>query len=190
MFIPESPKFLLAQGRTDEALTVLRNVYAINTGMPKESFPCDKVNFGDTSFALRNVDSFVGTLKLVWTQSIQLFSKERVTQTLQISCVSIIISLIGGGLYAWMPQILTTLSNSQDASICTGFTILKDLKRNQTDICSDPKHLKDVAQFQIYMYMSFAFLAFYIVNTLLINRVGRKPLLGEYLLLILQGTFL
>lgn len=180
LFIPESPKFLLAQGRTDEALAVLRSVYAINTGLPKESFPCEKVSFGDTSFVLRNVDSFVEILKLVWIQSAQLFSKERISQTLQISCISIIVSLIGAGLYAWMPQILVTLSNNQDSSICTAFAILKETKGNQTDLCSDPKYLKNVSQFTIYMYMSFAFYVFYIVNTLLINRVGRKPLLSEY----------
>lgn len=180
LFIPESPKFLLAQGRTDEALEVLRRVYVINTGRPKESYPCDKVHFGDNSFALRNVDSLMETLKLVWSQSIQLFSKERLSQTLQMSCISVIITLIGGGLYAWMPQILNTLSNHQDSSICKGFEILNEIRSNQTtDTCSDSKYLKNVSQFQIYLYMSFAFLGFYIVNTVLINRVGRKPLLGK-----------
>lgn len=36
MFLPESPKFLLAQGKDKEALEVLRTMYAINTGKPKE----------------------------------------------------------------------------------------------------------------------------------------------------------
>lgn len=36
---PESPKFLLSQGKTDEALAVLRNIYAVNTGRDKSEFP-------------------------------------------------------------------------------------------------------------------------------------------------------
>lgn len=36
MYLPESPKFLLATGKNKEALDVLRTIYAINTGKPKE----------------------------------------------------------------------------------------------------------------------------------------------------------
>lgn len=35
-YLPESPKFLLAMNRKDEALNVLRRVYTINTGKDKE----------------------------------------------------------------------------------------------------------------------------------------------------------
>lgn len=35
-FMPESPKFLLAMGRREEAMKVLSQIYAINTGEPKE----------------------------------------------------------------------------------------------------------------------------------------------------------
>lgn len=35
-FLPESPKFLLAMDRREEAMKVLRRVYAINTGEPAE----------------------------------------------------------------------------------------------------------------------------------------------------------
>lgn len=36
MFLPESPKFMLAMGKPDEALAILRRVYATNTGKPQE----------------------------------------------------------------------------------------------------------------------------------------------------------
>lgn len=35
-FLPESPKFLLAMNREKEALQVLRQVYALNTGRSKK----------------------------------------------------------------------------------------------------------------------------------------------------------
>lgn len=35
-FLPETPKFLLAKNRKEEALEVLSRVYAINTGQPKK----------------------------------------------------------------------------------------------------------------------------------------------------------
>lgn len=38
-FFPESPKFLLECGEPDEALEVLKNMYASNTGESAASFP-------------------------------------------------------------------------------------------------------------------------------------------------------
>lgn len=42
-FLPESPKFLLAIGKQDEALAVLRRVYRINTGKREEVCPVSPV---------------------------------------------------------------------------------------------------------------------------------------------------
>ncbi|XP_011336530.1 uncharacterized protein LOC105278835 isoform X2 [Ooceraea biroi] len=36
---PESPKFLVSQGKTGEALAILRRIYAANTGRDKSEFP-------------------------------------------------------------------------------------------------------------------------------------------------------
>lgn len=39
-FLPESPKFLLAMNRKEEAIDVLQRIYAINTGNSKKVFEC------------------------------------------------------------------------------------------------------------------------------------------------------
>lgn len=44
LFLPESPKFLLAMNKPDEALDVLRNMYEINTGHIKEVRTHDDAN--------------------------------------------------------------------------------------------------------------------------------------------------
>lgn len=36
LFMPEGPKYTLARGQESEALEILRKVYSINTGRPKE----------------------------------------------------------------------------------------------------------------------------------------------------------
>lgn len=36
LFLPESPKFMLALGKQEEALNILKWVYTKNTGKPKE----------------------------------------------------------------------------------------------------------------------------------------------------------
>lgn len=38
-FFPESPKFLMTQGRNDEALDILRNIFSMNTRKPKNEYP-------------------------------------------------------------------------------------------------------------------------------------------------------
>ncbi|XP_011203932.1 synaptic vesicle glycoprotein 2B isoform X2 [Bactrocera dorsalis] len=38
-FFPESPKYLMAQGRNVEALATFKTIYALNTGKSKESYP-------------------------------------------------------------------------------------------------------------------------------------------------------
>lgn len=38
-FMPESPKFLMSQGRNSEALQAFQKVFHINTGKPKDSYP-------------------------------------------------------------------------------------------------------------------------------------------------------
>lgn len=38
-FLPESPKFLLAQGHSDQAMEIFQQIYATNTGNPPEDYP-------------------------------------------------------------------------------------------------------------------------------------------------------
>lgn len=52
---PESPKFLVSQGKTDEALAILQQIYAVNTGRDKSEFPVSaKIMF----IFLNNVPGF------------------------------------------------------------------------------------------------------------------------------------
>ena len=41
IILPESPKFLLTQGKHDQALTILKNIYSSNTGSDMETFSVD-----------------------------------------------------------------------------------------------------------------------------------------------------
>lgn len=59
---PESPKFLVSQGKTDEALAVLQQIYAVNTGRDKSEFPVNNFNIRIDIFRFQcksyNIDFF------------------------------------------------------------------------------------------------------------------------------------
>ena len=39
LFLPESPRYLLSQGREHDALQVFRKIFSINTGQPEFMYP-------------------------------------------------------------------------------------------------------------------------------------------------------
>ncbi|XP_067214394.1 synaptic vesicle glycoprotein 2C-like [Linepithema humile] len=70
---PESPKYLVSQGKTDEALAVLQQIYAINTGRDKSEFPVKEI-LSDAVFEVEkgeapsSSDVLTELLKNIWWQ--------------------------------------------------------------------------------------------------------------------------
>lgn len=44
LFLPEGPKYTFARGQVTEALEILKSVYSINTGRPKDVNILQKLN--------------------------------------------------------------------------------------------------------------------------------------------------
>lgn len=71
---PESPKFLVLQGKTDEALAIMQNIYAVNTGRDKSGFPVKEL-LSDAVFELKKDNGSVSSseilmelVKNIWLQ--------------------------------------------------------------------------------------------------------------------------
>ncbi|KAH8273498.1 hypothetical protein KR018_008219, partial [Drosophila ironensis] len=67
-FFPESPKFLMAQGRNQEAMNAFQFIYRLNTGMPKDTFPV-------SSGAWLSSENFTST-KFLWYLQIKVLANE------------------------------------------------------------------------------------------------------------------
>ncbi|XP_071626003.1 synaptic vesicle glycoprotein 2C [Temnothorax longispinosus] len=70
---PESPKFLVSQGKTDEALAILRTIYAVNTGRDESEFPVKEL-LSEAVFEIEkdkapsSSDVLTELLKNIWWQ--------------------------------------------------------------------------------------------------------------------------
>lgn len=51
-FLPESPKFLLSQGRSEEAIIIFRHIYKVNTGNDAEDYPVKHLIYEEEELTL------------------------------------------------------------------------------------------------------------------------------------------
>lgn len=124
-FLPESPKFLVAMNRKDEALAVLRRIYAINTGNSKEviisypklcyvkfawyqncirflkSYPVKDIESVTLGNSLSNAKGVVEVFRLIVKQTTPVFRKPMVSNTLKLGYIIFAMFLIAHGTFMW-----------------------------------------------------------------------------------------
>nr|CAD7198281.1 unnamed protein product [Timema douglasi] len=134
VFYPESPKFLLASGRTSQALDVLQNMYATNTGRRPSQYevrylkaPCSPSSDGSGLLFL---------LKAMWRQIKLLFVPPLLVRTLL--CSALLFTNMFGyfGLGLWLPEIFNRFEAfysshpNETVSVCE----LTNVSKKQADI--------------------------------------------------------
>lgn len=155
-FLPESPKFLITTGKSEEALQVFREIYAKNTGKPQESYPIlslEKLQLEGSPTQngppTKDIDEekkpMARMLKEIWGHTRQLF----VPPILRFTIISITINLtfhIGYyGLMMWFPELFNRFDEysrahdgMEEASVCevTYFVVNSGSQADQ-NLCSD-----------------------------------------------------
>uniref|UniRef100_T1GFD6 Major facilitator superfamily (MFS) profile domain-containing protein n=1 Tax=Megaselia scalaris TaxID=36166 RepID=T1GFD6_MEGSC len=112
--LPESPKYLLSAGREDETLEILKDIYSMNTGNDRESFPVSQV-LKDIDIAMlpkAAIDKsspVTSLLRAMWEQTVPLFSREYIRITLLVCLIQFIIFSTSNGMYMWFPDILNSV---------------------------------------------------------------------------------
>uniref|UniRef100_T1GJI8 Major facilitator superfamily (MFS) profile domain-containing protein n=1 Tax=Megaselia scalaris TaxID=36166 RepID=T1GJI8_MEGSC len=169
-WLPETPKYLLGQGKHSECVEVLRKVYSINTGKPKSTYPCDIITLKDKGSGL-NCTSF---------------TKERVFQTFNMSLITFVINLIAQGTFMYFPIIINNLVThvKESLTVCQAFAVVDSANANMTleEICADPDSM-NIKQYEYLAYIGCLFMVIYVFMSLVIDYTGKKLLLIGWLAL-------
>lgn len=188
-WMPESPKYLFSQGKHSEGIEVLKRVYAMNSGNPKFTYPCDIVTLKDVSSDLSQVKSICGILKLVQGQTVSLFTREGAFQTLNMCAINFILSLTAQGSFMYLPIIINNLiANAERApTVCQAIAISSQSTSNQTleEMCADPDSM-NIQQYEYLFYNGCIFMACYLFISAVINYTGKRVLLSKFLSLLFQ----
>lgn len=184
-FIPESPKFVFAQGDEEKTLKIFRRIYRINTGKPVQSFGVTGI-IKDEEFGNSSVSKCDGFFHFMWSQTAQLFKGAHLKNTLTACFIQFSVCNTSNGFWTFLPEILNKISlwteqNRGPATVCDIFGADKVLL-NQTDVelvCIDKL---EIGMF-VHIYEIVALYGIsYAVMSLIINRVGKLGILLTVLL--------
>ena len=109
-FLPESPKFLLCQGKHDEALELLRTIFSKNTGEGKSSYKVLLLEREDTGEDCEEDKHFVKIIQKVIGFLRELFTGALCKITLILLIINFSIQFGYYGLWYWFPELFNQLT--------------------------------------------------------------------------------
>ncbi|XP_031832422.1 synaptic vesicle glycoprotein 2C [Nomia melanderi] len=102
---PESPKFLMSQGRNKEALRVFKLIYRINTGRPAEEYPIQSLEDEPLRKSMANSDENRKS------QRTAIFFYPHLPWLLLVTTMQFGAMLTMNTIRLWQPQLFTILEN-------------------------------------------------------------------------------
>ncbi|XP_045535235.1 synaptic vesicle glycoprotein 2B [Papilio machaon] len=113
-FFHESPKFLANCGRREEALEVMRSIYAVNHS-------CSKEEFGITSFTMsESAKKEQSLFRAMYEQSAPLFRPPYLWRTLQLYFIVAVVFITNNSFLVWLPHILNLIKISMESNTASG----------------------------------------------------------------------
>ncbi|EDW62973.2 3-hydroxybenzoate transporter MhbT [Drosophila virilis] len=181
--LPETPKYLLVQGRVDEALATLRRIYASNSGRSSAEYPVQRLATQSGGASLSSVHGFCDAVHLIWQQTVPLFYRNRVLHTLNICTIQFLIYGIAQGIFMWFPTILNELGkqSAHGSLLCTvlqGFNAASETTANGSCIMT-----ADINTYQVMITIGGAFTIIYLIFAYTIDLIGKRNLLIGWMLL-------
>ncbi|EAA06813.5 AGAP000785-PA [Anopheles gambiae str. PEST] len=182
LYLPESGKFLLTGGHREKVVQTLAKIYQLNRGKPAHTFPVKSITLDaiDSAYADEMQRRSKLGLRYLWQQTVPLFRVPLLCHTLKASVLMFGIFATSSGLFLWVPDILNTYVQHQDMKLCDVIALMhanKTAARSGDSVCPIAINANI---FLITSAMGVVFLACYILNGFIINRVGKRTLLNGW----------
>ncbi|KAJ6639965.1 Synaptic vesicle glycoprotein 2B, partial [Pseudolycoriella hygida] len=156
-FFPESPKFLIECGETDEALEVLKDIFHVNTGNDRALYPIislqekekisaisHKTSKSVRALSMRKPREMKLLLSEIWLQTKLLCKPPHLRNTVLTCAIQFGLTTSYYTLMIWFPELFyrfeefETAHPGQHASVCEVSSIILTNGTNVDKFCGDP----------------------------------------------------
>ncbi|XP_060805650.1 uncharacterized protein LOC106137269 [Amyelois transitella] len=187
--LPESPKYLVMQKEYARAREILINIYKENTGKPADTYPYKNIW---TNEIKEEIDKFSESKKettfshqiVVGLHNIKPMFRKPLVKYLGVICLINFMTMASYNIIRlWFPQVSTVVEHykSGDQDLCTMLdSYTDDLKQRRLNTTAETQCVPVRSGAETYINSiiigSFSMLP-YLVTGLVVNRVGKKPLI-------------
>ncbi|XP_037039784.1 synaptic vesicle glycoprotein 2B-like [Bradysia coprophila] len=172
--MPESPKFTFSQGKEQETLNILQNIYTCNTGKPAESFDVTSLakdeEFEDEKVKQKNLFHFM------WTQTVPLFKHPHLKNTLTVCFIQFCVFNSGTGFWTFFPEIINRIAiwendpSHVSSTVCQILNDTKIIPNENAELCVTK--LENSAYRNIFILNSIYCFGWLFLS-MIINRIGK-----------------
>lgn len=108
-FIPESPKFVYAQGDESQTLKILQRIFVCNTGKNVDEYEVRSL-IKDEEFKHKTDEKTKGFLHFMWSQTVPLFKSPNLKNTLTACYLQFGVCLSSNGFWTFLTETLNRVS--------------------------------------------------------------------------------
>ncbi|CAH0401446.1 unnamed protein product [Chilo suppressalis] len=202
LFIPESPKYLVTQSKFEEARAILLKIYKTNTGNSEENFKYKDLWKKSKATIPEETDkinrSFSHNLVVGLHNTKPMFKRPLVLHLILICTMNFFIMSLYNVLRLWYPQVSTVIEHNsfvtpdgENQNLCGMLDSYTSTFRNDnkttSDICVPVKSGSETYINSI--IIGFICIIPFFISGILVNRIGKKPLLITATMISLAATF-
>ncbi|XP_055680185.1 synaptic vesicle glycoprotein 2A-like [Lutzomyia longipalpis] len=172
--LPESPKFLVAQGRTEEALAVVKWIHMKNSGGKLA-----EMDITELTSEASGIQHNGGCLKSMWNQTVPLFTYPYVVRFVVFCLIQFGIFYTCAGVGLWFPEIVNRIlqaKTEESRTVCQMLDFAPNVTHLelQEEVCDDSI---DTDTFVYNLFYGTIYVVGYIILGFLVKYFGRRTLL-------------
>lgn len=182
VFIPESPKFMYAQGDEEGTLKILQRIFKCNTGKSADEYEVKSL-IKEQEFYNENSAKTKGFFKFMWSQTVPLFKHPHLKNTLTACYLQFGVCLSANGFWTFLPETLNRVSLWMESEATkpanpTLCHIVNSFDKSSNTTISEEEPVFCVTKLEIGTFTNVTILLiFYMLSlftvSLLIKRVGK-----------------